>query len=927
VEVVVEAEGAPVADASVCLRSRGDFYATARTNASGVASLPVRAERTGTAELTVWGAGLIPHQSSVHVRGTVGPLLRTTDVPRIDDSAPAGNGNGLLEAGERAWLQVEVKNDGGSVANAATLRLQSANAALVIDETPVALGSLEPGMVVLSERRRIEVALDVSDQRHITLPITLTSTNAGPWVDAADFVLSQADPRLFRITPQTDGSNPAPDEIYDLQIEIKNYGSAPLEAATARLRSTDPEVQILQQDATLGHVDPLESATARFSVRETQVDSPNLMIVDVSDAHQRTWSFEIETRRPEPPTGLFAHSRSGPGAVQLLWSPSPSTDVLGYRVYRIDEVDHWSLASADVVRSATLFRDDGLMAFTDYAYVVVAVDSSGNESAPTSRVDVRTDPQANDGWPQSLNQWSGSAPIVADLDGDMRNEIVVGADRVYAWEDDGREICDGDNDSTTHGIWNPSGDGFDAGLAAGDLDRDGRVEVVACSWGTREVYVFDSSGKVAPGWPRVIDPSSPGIWATPAVADLDLDGSLEVVVLGLDGRVYAWHADGGEVRDGDTDPATQGVFFDTPGNPTWSRGAPVVAQVLADDATPEIIFGTSDHNIYMLRADGSVAPGWPVRVGGEVTCAPSLGNIDADGGLEIAVAVKGGMLHVLHADGSAAAGWPRPFETTWHSLTPSVALHDFDADGRLELVVGGSSNAIQGELWMFDWRGEVVPGWPAEVESASASSPVVGDVDGDGLPEILFGGEAGLLFGFGRDGGAAPGFPIKLPAEIRATPTITDVDRDGDVDVVLPGWDQRVHILDFPGDHRPGSVPWGTFKGNNLRNGLYGFEDPTLPGPAPKRTRLFQNVPNPFNPITTIEFEVAGRQPQSVLLAIYNVRGRLVRTLVNRDLFPGRYAEIWDGRDDGARRTASGVYFYRLVTHDAVLTRKMLLLQ
>jgi len=416
--------------------------------------------------------------------------------------------------------------------------------------------------------------------------------------------------------------------------------------------------------------------------------------------------------------------------------------------------------------------------------------------------------------------------------------------------------------------------------------------------------------------------------------DLDLDGSLEIVVLGLDGRLYAWHADGTEFLDGDNDPATQGVFYKIPSSGAWSRGAPVIANILQDDPTPEIVFGGRDGKIYMLRADGSIPDGWPRVVGGEVNSAPSIGDIDGDGALDIAVPATNGFLYVLKGDGSDLSGWPVPFETHWIALTPSVALHDFDGDGFLELVVGGSTGATEaGELYVYDFAGNVLPGWPVDLETASEASPIIGDIDGDGSPEIIYGGESGVLFGFRPDGSVAPGFPIQVGAEVRATPTLTDVDGDGDIDLLFSGWDQQVYVFDFQGGYVRSNVPWGSFKNNARRNGVYLWRLPTDAGDDPQvqttptATRLRANVPNPFNPNTTIHFEIAGSRQQATRLFIYDASGRLVRRLLNESLVPGVYQLVWNGTDDAGRKSASGVYFYRLETPTVSISRKMILVR
>jgi len=105
----------------------------------------------------------------------------------------------------------------------------------------------------------------------------------------------------------------------------------------------------------------------------------------------------------------------------------------------------------------------------------------------------------------------------------------------------------------------------------------------------------------------------------------------------------------------------------------------------------------------------------------------------------------------------------------------------------------------------------------------------------------------------------------------------------------------------------------------------YPFPDsPDFP-PLPTQSRLLGNFPNPFNPITTISFELAAAT--KVKLQIYNLRGQLVNAICDMELSAGRHRLNWDGRDTSGRKVASGVYLYRLITSDYSNTRKMLLLK
>jgi hypothetical protein len=95
--------------------------------------------------------------------------------------------------------------------------------------------------------------------------------------------------------------------------------------------------------------------------------------------------------------------------------------------------------------------------------------------------------------------------------------------------------------------------------------------------------------------------------------------------------------------------------------------------------------------------------------------------------------------------------------------------------------------------------------------------------------------------------------------------------------------------------------------------------------PAGPAFALGQNVPNPFNPGTRIRFSIP--RPLHVTMRVYDVAGRLVTTLVDRNYPAGSHSVEWDGKDRRGVSAASGVYFYKIVAGADVATRKMVLLR
>ena len=93
--------------------------------------------------------------------------------------------------------------------------------------------------------------------------------------------------------------------------------------------------------------------------------------------------------------------------------------------------------------------------------------------------------------------------------------------------------------------------------------------------------------------------------------------------------------------------------------------------------------------------------------------------------------------------------------------------------------------------------------------------------------------------------------------------------------------------------------------------------------------KLFQNYPNPFNPSTTIAFTVPGGSgsKQNVALNIYDLRGALVRSLVNGPVEGGRHEVTWNGTNNRGEQVSSGVYFTRFASGGTKSIKKMILLR
>nr|MDK2851620.1 hypothetical protein [Candidatus Cloacimonadota bacterium] len=103
------------------------------------------------------------------------------------------------------------------------------------------------------------------------------------------------------------------------------------------------------------------------------------------------------------------------------------------------------------------------------------------------------------------------------------------------------------------------------------------------------------------------------------------------------------------------------------------------------------------------------------------------------------------------------------------------------------------------------------------------------------------------------------------------------------------------------------------------------FSQADMQNVIPPEFSLRQNYPNPFNPSTTIAYSLPTYG--KVRLDIYNIKGQLVKTLLDQDMEAGLHSAVWDGKDMNNKAVASGIYFYRLSSPQMTQTKRMLLMK
>ncbi|MEA2062177.1 MAG: PQQ-binding-like beta-propeller repeat protein [Gemmatimonadota bacterium] len=329
----------------------------------------------------------------------------------------------------------------------------------------------------------------------------------------------------------------------------------------------------------------------------------------------------------------------------------------------------------------------------------------------------------------------------------------------------------------------------------------------------------------------------------------------------------------------------------------WRAGTgsgAVMPPVIAADGTIYVTCRTD--SLYALDSGHQGAVKWITYLGrGLEHSYPGTAALGPDGYLYLGTQEDGLVALKTDSDSGLAAGaWPKAGANARNSnsladtLTPPVRACDFSGDKQINIA-----DVIYFLLLARDDPGNPRLDWNGDgayvINDAIA---LMKDINSGNCPDSA----SALLAGAGRSPRSQG--RAGMPLSEREIQYLEDIFKQ---------------------------LPLSAEELSTLRLTLYG--EPAL-GPAlPRAFSLYQNFPNPFNPATTIGFEVPADRLTRVSLKVYDLRGRLVRTLVQDEREPGAYSVFWDGTDSSGKEAPSGVYLYRLQAKNFSGTRKMVLLK
>ena len=402
--------------------------------------------------------------------------------------------------------------------------------------------------------------------------------------------------------------------------------------------------------------------------------------------------------------------------------------------------------------------------------------------------------------------------------------------RIIALGADGTELFNEDGDVTQYNGFGETDGHVRMTPAVADLKSDGTFQLITA---TRELYdginnpircfsldSLDENGLPILRWQRA---STAKYLYPPIIADMDHsnDGANEIVLTPCEktGRILILNPDDGSI-------------LQEIGKAETKYGTSAIAD-LDGNGTQEIIIGLPD-GVYIWNADGTDFAGTnPVYANTQYWFAssPVVCDIDNDGSKEILLVAKNaaqteGTVFALETNGELAAGWnfSQKVPTTQGEITHDLSVGDLDGDGYLEVAVIGIQDGMMVPN-VFKHDGTLL--FAKETGSFAgdiATIPILADVDGDAEVEILFntkGTEKDQIFALNPDGTDVPGFPLATDYGINNAIYVEDVDGDGLNELLavannaIYGWETNGLVS---------RIEWGSERGNSRNTGEYGVE-------------------------------------------------------------------------------------------------------
>jgi outer membrane protein assembly factor BamB len=470
-------------------------------------------------------------------------------------------------------------------------------------------------------------------------------------------------------------------------------------------------------------------------------------------------------------------------------------------------------------------------------------------------------------WKHNMGGCNDAAPILYDVDHNGKLDVLLGSSCNPVL------TCFNGNDGTIK--WQTAFGGTDSPMSIGDIDGDGKAEILVGDFeGYLNCFTVDS-GKLK--WRIPVDTNS-AIEASPALVDVNNDGHPDIIVCtwsyggnGDSSAVYAY------------DGMTHNLIWKNP-LPTDKIYHGAAFADVTEDGIPDLAISSYDGNVYLLKgSDGSLEWNYPTPGLAYIADPVTIGDLHNSGHLDLVYINGNGEVDALDRFGNFEWSFIMPL---YESSFCGAVLADINNDDTLDVVFATSS----GKLYALNGsRGNLL--WDINLRTDY--------------------GDSSYSFEHG--------------------PVISSFKQDDTLDVFVAGG-----YTDYPNIDtdfgRAYAVKIGVGKGPDWKMFQHDYtRSNCVCNPSPAGLKEIKkedglqvnNYPNPFT--ENITFNISLQQPAYVSVVIYNTEGMPVKTFAENKLPSGNYQYNWNGKNETGSSFPAGVYYCRILAGNYTTVKKIIL--
>ena len=858
--IMVNINGLPQNEtARICIQKKDELYIVDQL-ANGSHTINVSVQTLGVVNITVTAHNFRPVERDAQVSQNGSESTIAVEDLIYNDKGTGvsiGNGDGQLDAGETIELTVKLRNTGNSALNGVTASLISTSDDIEIVNANATFGNIAGNTAVRSVTPFVfkinkdsgEHLRNNSSGINLNLQISVNGETKIQPLKIDNIYAPKIEIGNQKITWTSNGNTTVEaGETVKMNIDLMNVGQAEATGLKAVLISNNLQVSCSSTPIVYPSIAFSETKTNTIAFQfQTSSSYAGILsfTLQVSNEYGRTWNFPVNPlSRPSVIKTSTLDFQPYASSINVYWTPVK--EVAGYNIYRSDNGENGIYRRLNrFPLKAAYYLDDSLAERTLYYYKVAAISTNGNESEWSAAYRTWTSYPVVSPFPKRLATGvysSVSCPNIADVDNDGKQEIFwIYEDRydthtsyIMGFRPSGEELYDIDGNVTTVSGFVKTPTMLTGQVAFGDLSGNGEQNIVASTWEDdkkyqekRAVYCyspFDRDGDHKPDllWEKRIPYS---MFQSPVIANLDgsADGTMEVIVKSHQtSDIFILDHDGNEVRRLNPNVhVTNGKDH--------NRSALTVAD-LDGDGQMEIIASYDSLGIYIWRQDGTpftTNPFWGAGIP-RLASAPVVCDLNEDGKKEILFSQRQmaeSKVFAISLDGDkTVAGWdgsqtiPYTVNAVGSTLDHTLSVGDINNDGHLEVVILGHETV---KAWTHTGKlifSKSIKGlFPQENYASNMNTPILADVDGDAVPDIVFCCN-NYIYALHNDGSDIIGFPIISDEKFLDTPCVADIDNDGKSELIA-GNEHELYV--WKTDGVPTAIEWGVKRGNPQNTNEY----------------------------------------------------------------------------------------------------------